>query len=101
MIRKRIFKPYIHHFIQDFVVPMNKLFRFHVPSNTFKDYDNDKLVLYSSLSNGDKLPDWLTFDSGNNIFRGTPNKAGSLLIKLTATDENLNSYSIDFKLLIR
>jgi hypothetical protein len=98
---KRIFKPYIYHSIRDTAVSVNQFFNFPIPLNTFKDYDSNTLTLSSSLSNGDKLPEWLTFDTRNNIFKGAPNKADSLMIKLTATDENLNSCSINFKLLIR
>src|SRR6185436_11659216 len=62
-----------------------------VPQNTFSDPDtNDVLTYAARLATGDPLPGWLSFDASTQTFFGTPPPAaaGSILVRLSATDRN-------------
>jgi Ca2+-binding RTX toxin-like protein len=64
-------------------------FSFKVPGNTFSDVDaGDSLTYTAQLSDGQKLPSWLSFDADTMTFRGTPTNSsvGDLSIKVIATD---------------
>ncbi|MFM7906875.1 MAG: putative Ig domain-containing protein, partial [Microcystis sp.] len=76
-------------------------FNFPIPANTFVDVDlNDTLTYSATLSNGDALPSWLTFDPTTKTFSGTPayNDVGNLSLKVTATDKPGASVSTNFTL---
>ncbi|MCT7989543.1 DUF4347 domain-containing protein [Laspinema olomoucense] len=82
-------------------------FTFPIPENTFDDADivvyNDRLTYTATLSNGDPLPKWLTFNNEDGTFTGTPGGTdlGTLLIKVTATDKFGASISDTFDLIIQ
>jgi hypothetical protein len=97
---KKIFKPYVYHTIPDTSIRVNQFFNFSIPSNTFKDYDSNQLTLSASMINGEKLPGWLIFDAKNYVFKGVPTKSDTLIIKVTAADENSNYCSDKFKLIV-
>jgi Ca2+-binding RTX toxin-like protein len=61
---------------------------FAIPSDAFRDPDGDTLSYGASLSNGDALPAWLSFDAATRTFSGTPGPAhsGSIELKITAID---------------
>jgi len=61
-------------------------YSYTLPAGAFTDVDGDALTLTATLSNGDPLPSWLTFDG--TTFTGTPTDGDldSLLIKVTAAD---------------
>ncbi len=62
---------------------------FQVPTGTFIDQDiGDTLSYNSNLGNGSPLPTWLSFNSTNLQFTGTPfaGDVGALTIALSATD---------------
>lgn len=65
-------------------VPFNAI----LPANTFSDLDGDTLTLSATLSNGDPLPSWLSFNAATGSFSGTPAQAdaGIHSINVTATD---------------
>ncbi|MFM6900488.1 MAG: putative Ig domain-containing protein, partial [Microcystis panniformis] len=76
-------------------------FNFPIPANTFTDVDlNDSLTYSATLSNGDALPSWLTFDPTTKTFSGTPayKDVGNLNLKVTATDKPGASVSTNFTL---
>ncbi|MCT7996856.1 DUF4347 domain-containing protein [Laspinema olomoucense] len=81
-------------------------FTFPIPENTFNDADiavyNDRLTYTATLSNGDPLPKWLTFNE-DGTFTGTPGGTdlGTLPIKVTATDKFGASISDTFDLIIQ
>ncbi len=65
-------------------------FSYSIPGNTFTDEDGDPISYTATLSNGDALPAWLTFNASNQTFSGTPNDddTGQLDIVVTASSTN-------------
>lgn len=58
-------------------------------ANTFTDPQGQPLSYTASLSNGQALPNWLSFNPTTETFSGTaPSSAQSLTIKVTATDSS-------------
>ena len=78
------------------------IFSYAVPANSFTDIDGDALTYRASLADGSALPNWLGFDANTRTFSGKTlfASAGTLDIKLTATDSLGASVSDDFKLLV-
>lgn len=78
-------------------------FSFTVPANTFTDVDaGDTLALSAALASGGTLPSWLSFNAATRTFSGTPQNgdAGSLSLKVTATDTAGAAVSSSFSLVI-
>lgn len=77
-------------------------FSFALPQGTFSDVDDASLQLSATLTNGDPLPSWLTFDPSNGTFDGTPpaGSQGALDISVTATDGSGENVSDEFRLTI-
>jgi len=68
-------------------VKVKQLFSLKVSDNTFYDDDGNNTLSYSATSaDGSALPVWLTFDVKRKILSGIPQRPGSYLIKITATD---------------
>lgn len=70
-------------------VPLDKSFVYQLPTGTFSDIDkDDKLACSATMTNGDPLPSWLTFDTATQTFSGTPatGSIGTIGIQLTAID---------------
>ncbi|MBS1657291.1 MAG: putative Ig domain-containing protein [Bacteroidetes bacterium] len=62
-------------------------FNFTFADNTFADEDaGDVLNYQAKLSNGNQLPEWLSFDGNTRSFSGTPDDTGTLQITVTAKD---------------
>lgn len=60
---------------------------FSLPSNTFTDPQGEALHYTATLSNGQALPSWLSFNPTTETFSGTvPATAETLAVKVTATD---------------
>ncbi|MEQ4451991.1 putative Ig domain-containing protein [Kosakonia sp. YIM B13605] len=81
----------------------NSGFSFTVPANLFTDPDvGDTLTLRATLADGSALPAWLSFNPATRTFSGTPGTgdAGSLSIRITATDSSNVSVSTAFTLSI-
>ncbi|WP_233981780.1 putative Ig domain-containing protein [Pectobacterium versatile] len=73
-----------------------------MPDGTFSDPDGDTLTLSATLANGSPLPSWLRFDPTIGTFSGTPGNAdaGTLVIRVTATDGSNTSISTSFGLTV-
>ena len=70
---------------------------FTLASNTFTDPQHETLAFTASQSNGSALPAWLKFNGTTDTFSGTaPATAGSLSLKVTATDTSGLSISETF-----
>jgi hypothetical protein len=68
-----------------------------LPSGTFTDPQHQTLRYSVTLSNGQALPGWLSFNAVTETFSGTaPTSAQSLSIKVTATDTSSLSVSETF-----
>ncbi|NCR55344.1 MAG: hypothetical protein GPJ10_18775 [Microcystis aeruginosa L211-07] len=93
--------PSVQNPITNQIATQDTGFNFQIPTNTFVDVDlNDTLTYSATLSNGDALPSWLTFDPTTKTFSGTPayNDVGNLNLKVTATDKPGASVSTNFTL---
>jgi len=75
--------------IPDLTATEDQPFSFVLPSGAFADGDDgDRLAYAASLSDGTRLPGWLSFDPRTLAFSGTPANAdvGIAALRLTATD---------------
>jgi VCBS repeat-containing protein len=65
---------------------------YNVQANSFTDVDNSTLTYTATLSTGDALPSWLTFDATTRTFSGTPQLGDSrtYAVKLTGSDGSLS-----------
>ncbi|MDM3863115.1 MAG: Calx-beta domain-containing protein, partial [Aphanizomenon gracile PMC644.10] len=82
--------PTLTNAIADQNAKQGTAFNFQVPTNTFTDIDAGDVLTYSAtLENGNALPTWLTFNSANQTFSGTPtnDNVGNLNVKVAATDK--------------
>ncbi|MGF1582858.1 MAG: Ig-like domain-containing protein [Gemmataceae bacterium] len=97
--------PTVFRTINDQVTLLGQEYKFVLPLDVFTDVDyEDELTLSAKLLDGRPLPTWLTFDSENHTFQGTPTSEdhlGMLAIEITATDILGTSVSTDFTLTIR
>ena len=82
--------PTVEKAIVDQKAKQGTAFNFQIPTNTFTDIDAGDVLTYSAtLENGNALPTWLTFNSANQTFSGTPtnDNVGNLNVKVAATDK--------------
>ena len=94
--------PVVSNPIEDQSNDEDQLFDFIFPVDAFNDLDGDELKYGARLSNGDRLPDWLSFDGDTRRFLGTPqtdDDALSYTVKVTASDLIAN-VSDEFELVI-
>jgi Ca2+-binding RTX toxin-like protein len=78
-------------------------FSFTVPEGTFVDVDaGDTLTYSATLSNGDALPDWLSFDAATRTFSGITGNGnvGEIHVKVTAVDGSGGTASSDFAIAV-
>jgi len=81
------YPPSVANEMPDQNVLVNQPFSFTVPGNTFHDHDAGDILTYSStLSDGNPLPGWLTFNPDTRQYSGTSTVSGTLNIKVTVTD---------------
>jgi len=86
-LRHTNFIPYVRNQIPNQTDTVGHLFNFTVPDSTFIDDDGNNTLTYTAtLFDNSPLPLWLAFNPGTRTFSGTPTTAGSLSIKVTATD---------------
>lgn len=78
-------------------------YSFTFPANTFTDPDAGTVLTYTAtLSDGEPLPAWLTFNATTRTFTGTPTAAsvGTVDIRVTASDGSGGSVSDVFALTV-
>ncbi|MBD2089905.1 putative Ig domain-containing protein [Microcoleus sp. FACHB-1515] len=93
--------PTVANAIADQTAQAGRAFRFSLPSQTFQDIDaQDRLTLSVTQADGTALPSWLSFNPATGEFTGTPPQAGSLSLKVTATDRANASIRDEFVLSI-
>ena len=93
------FIPYSYKKLPALNVNLNKPFSYQIDPYTF--IDDDTLTYTAYLSDGNDLPEWLTFDAANRNFSGTPAEESSFAIVVTATDNYLETASDTFNLTIK
>lgn len=100
-LRHTNFIPYLKWVIANQVDTVGHLFRYTIPDTTFIDDDGNNTLSYSAtLNNGSSLPVWLSFDSTDLTFSGTPTAAGTYTIKVTTFDTAKASASTTFNLIV-
>ncbi len=93
--------PTVANAIADQSATEDTLFTFAVPTNTFTDVDAGDVLTYTATqADNTPLPSWLTFNTTNKTFSGTPLNAqvGSLSVKVKATDTGLLTAEDIFKI---
>ena len=76
-------------------------FTYSFPVNTFSDPQKQTLAYAANLQSGTGLPTWLKFNPSTRTFSGTPTKAETLSICVTATNTSGLSISGCFSLNIK
>lgn len=95
------FIPYLKNQIGVQSIQVGRLFSFTLPAETFIDDDGNNTLTYSAvLIDGTPLPSWLSFNSATQTFSGVLSEAGSLKIKVTATDTSQAFVSSEFEIII-
>ncbi|MEQ1956581.1 DUF4082 domain-containing protein [Mesorhizobium yinganensis] len=62
-------------------------FSLTLPTGTFTDVDaNDTLAYTATQADGTALPSWLAFNAATRTLSGTPTSAGTVNVRVTATD---------------
>jgi hypothetical protein len=96
-LRVTNFVPYLNCQIPNQNGLSGQLFNYTVPDTTFMDDDGNNTLTYSAtLSNGNPLPGWLSFDPATRTFDGTPTEAINISVKVTAVDNANVSVSCTF-----
>lgn len=96
-LRNTNFIPYLKNQIPGQSGLTGQLFTYTVPDTTIIDDDGNNTLTYSAtLSNGNPLPAWLSFDPATLTFTGTPTEAIDINVKVKATDTANESASCTF-----
>ncbi len=96
-LRHTNFNPYCKNPIPSFKATVGVRFTFQLDKNTFiEDFSDENLKYTVKLSNGDQLPNWLTFDPSSLTFKGIPDEAQTIILRVSATDKFNESASTDF-----
>ncbi|MFA6127740.1 MAG: putative Ig domain-containing protein [Bacteroidales bacterium] len=98
-LRQTNFTPYVRYTLQNQTFKTGRSNSFAISDSSFiDDNGNNTLTYTASLSNGNPLPSWLSFDPDSCSFIGTPTEAGSFYVKVTATDPAAASAMATFTL---
>ncbi len=72
--------------IPDQTATTGAAFSYAFPAAAFTDADSDTLSYAAAKSDDTALPSWLSFDPATRTFSGTPQTAGTVSVKVTASD---------------
>ncbi len=95
--------PTVANPIADQTATEDAVFSYEFASNTFNDVNvGDTLTYSATLSNGNPLPGWLSFNAATRTFSGTPTNGdvGSIAVKVTATDTASATVSDEFAITV-
>jgi hypothetical protein len=96
-LRVTNFVPYLNCQIPNQNGLSGQLFNYTVPDTTFIDDNGNNTLTYSAtLSNGNPLPAWLSFDPATRTFEGTPTETINISVKVIAVDTANVSVSCTF-----
>ena len=93
--------PVLANPISNRIATTENAFAYIIPSNTFVDIDSGDILTYTATqSNGNALPEWLSFEPTTREFSGFPTNSdgGSITIMITATDSSSQSVTDTFVL---
>jgi Ca2+-binding RTX toxin-like protein len=96
--------PVADQVIAPVVVDEDSTLEFVLPDNTFTDADAGDVLTYSaSISGGQELPGWLSFEAAERAFRGMPvnEDVGELQVIVTATDSHGAQATQSFGMTVR
>ncbi len=80
--------PVVSNNIPDQQITVGDNYNYSVPTNVFVETDLfDEVILSAVLTNGEKLPTWLSFNPTTKVFSGRPVNPEVLEIQVTATDK--------------
>ena len=88
MVTVRNTPPVVANPLADQEVMIDVPFTYVVPADAFTDADGNPLTYTAALSDGGRLPSWLTFDPATRTFTGTPGPgdAGTVRVTVMASD---------------
>ena len=94
--------PVLQIMLEDKNAREGELFSYVISPDTFFDVEGAAITYLATLSDGALLPSWLNFDVNTHTFSGTPALAdiGSILVRVTGTDDSENSASDVFRIAI-
>jgi hypothetical protein len=92
--------PYIKSLIPNQTAKTGQPFTFKIPDIFFDDDSNVPLIYSATLTNGNPLPSWISFNPETKTFSGTPAEAGELYIKVVAADKEKASAYCPVKVII-
>jgi hypothetical protein len=96
-LRSTNFVPYLNQTIPNQNIDSCQSFNYTFPDSTFIDDDGNNTLTYSAtLSNGNPLPAWLSFDPLTRTFSGTPTETININVKVKAVDNANASVSCTF-----
>ena len=79
--------PTVANAIPDQAATVGTAFSYQFPATTFNDTDGTDTLTYSAKQADDSaLPTWLTFTDTTRTFSGNPTAAGTVSVKVTASD---------------
>ena len=100
-LRYTNFIPYLNQPIPNQNVDSSQSFNYTFPDSTFIDDDGNNTLTYSAtLSDGNPLPSWLSFDPSTRNFSGAPTECININVKVKAVDSANASVSCTFAISI-
>ena len=79
--------PTVANPIDDQTATVGTALNFTFPTDTFADTDAGATLTYTATQSDDSvLPSWLSFAAATRTFSGTPTAAGTVSVKVTASD---------------
>ena len=91
--------PTVVNVISDQTATSGTAFSYAFPDTTFTDADGDTLTYTATLADDMALPAWLSFSAATRTFSGTPTAAGTVSVKVTASDAS-DSVSDTFDIVV-
>ena len=93
--------PTVANTIPDQTATVGTAFSYAFPDTTFTDADTGDTLTYTATKADDTaLPLWLAFAASTRTFSGTPTDAGTVAVKVTASDGNGGSVSDTFDITV-